>query len=159
MSAPMPMPMSAPMSDQDPVAPADATNAFLPSSAAPVAPVAPAAASIGPRTVTDLLAGIKLPNDLAPITMMAPRPDVGDRIAFVTEGVPGATVGAAFGAELERLGYTLTPLNPTLIAADRGTDQLRCMIHLDAAAAEIGKAKAFPAVPVGAVVIEVWSLF
>jgi hypothetical protein len=163
-SMPMPMPTLAPEPERAPQperaaaperAPSEPSNVFL---AASAAPVAPAAASVGPRTVVELLAGIKLPHDLAPITMMAPRPDVRDRIAFETEGVAGEVVGAAFGAELERLGYMLTPLDATLVAADRGGDQLRCKIHVDASLAEIGKNKAFPAVPDGAVVIEVWTV-
>jgi hypothetical protein len=115
--------------------------------------------SATPASVADLLQGIRLPHDLVPITMMAPRAEVGERVAFVTEGVDPAEVGTAFTEELERLGYEITPMGADRIAAARGDDRLVCQIHLDARYAEVGGKRAFPAVPDGSVVVEVWLPF
>jgi hypothetical protein len=108
------------------------------------------------QTVAELLSGIQLPHDLVPITMMAPRDQIGDRVAFSTDGIPADAVGKAFGDELERLGYTITPTDEARIRADRGSDHLLCQVHLDARYAILGDRRAFPAVPDGSVVVEVW---
>ena len=108
------------------------------------------------RSLAEMLAGIRLPLDLAPITMMERRPDAAEHLAFWTDAVPADSVGTSFGNELERLGFALTPIDPTVIAADREGDHLLCKMHVEAQLVMAGKRRTFPAVPDGATVIEVW---
>ncbi|HEV3227213.1 MAG TPA: hypothetical protein VGZ52_10270 [Acidimicrobiales bacterium] len=124
-----------------------------------VAPNAPAPAAVpvaSARTLADVLAGIKLPNELAPLTSIAPRLGVGDRVAFWTDTAPAEAVGTAFADELERLGYAVTPLNECSLAARRDDVTLSVMIHPEGRSAVIGNQTAFASVPEQAVVIEVW---
>jgi len=132
-----------------------------PATAAAAAAAPTGAAFVGtapPRspTVAGALAGINLPNDLTPLTMVADRPGVGDRVVFFTKTAPAETVGTAFGDELERLGYTVAPLDTQTVAATRGDQRLILVIHPDGAAAKIGDVKAFASVPDLSVVVEVW---
>ena len=116
---------------------------------------ASSAASPGALSVAEALSGISLPNDLAPLTTMAPREGVADRVAFWS-AVPVEVVGPAFGDELERLGYIVSPLDETTLAAQRGNTRLVAIIHPDGHRATIGQARAFESVPELATVIEVW---
>ena len=104
-----------------------------PSSPAPgVDPAAPAPTSstggAGARTVAEALSGVSMPHDLVPLTTIPPRPGVRDQVAFSSRA-PVAVIGPLFADELERLGYTLTPLEETAIAARRGDDILMVYIH------------------------------
>ena len=141
---------------------ARAEASMLPDESSPSAPVAMAEARPAPEsatssaaTVADALHGISLPNDLAPLTSMAPRGDVGDRVAFWTK-VPAEVVGPAFGDELERLGYTIKSIDAHTLAAQRGDARLVAIIHPDGQHAMIAGQRAFPTVPELATVIEVW---
>jgi hypothetical protein len=102
--------------------------------------------------VAEALAGIHLPNGLAPLTTMAERGGVGDRVAFWTD-VPAEVVGPAFGDELERLGYATTSLDQDTLAAQRGGTNLVAVIHPDGPKATIGTQ---PSVPELSTVIEIW---
>ncbi|MEM9201864.1 MAG: hypothetical protein AAGC53_09390 [Actinomycetota bacterium] len=66
------------------------------------------------RSLAEALEGIHMPADLAPIPgePFDPR-----RMLFSTETTPPASVGGMLADELERLGYTLTPLDDRSIAA------------------------------------------
>ena len=121
----------------------------------------PAAQATSARaSIADLLAGIRLPEDLVPITMMEPRGDITERVAFASDpGADAKRVGTAFADELQRLGYTVTASGADQLAATRADDNLLCQLHVDAQYAEIGGKRAFPAVPDNAVVIEVWIPF
>jgi hypothetical protein len=121
---------------------------------APAPRVDPSVAEPAP-TVAEALTGISLPNDLAPLTSMAARGGTGDRVAFWTT-VPPEVVGPAFGDELERLGYTVTPLDEDTLAAQRGDAHLIAIIHPDGPKATIGGQQAFETVPELSTVIEVW---
>ena len=123
--------------------------------ATPAPPGATATTGAPPATVAEALAGISLPNDLAPLTSMAPRGGTGDRVAFWT-AVPVEVVGPAFGDELERLGYTISPLDADTLAAQRGAARLIAIIHPDGPRATIGGQRAFETVPELSTVIEVW---
>jgi hypothetical protein len=161
-AAPPPLPPMPSARLQPPVArpePLDVPPAVVPP-APGVTPAAPASQPVLPpsttgpaRTVAEALAGISLPNDLTPLTTMAPRIGSGDRVAFWTKA-PADVVGPAFADELERLGYSVSPLDERSLAASRGDDRLMVYIHPDGAAAEIDGQKAFGSVPEGAVVIE-----
>jgi hypothetical protein len=119
-------------------------------------PPPPPFASPTDATVAGLLSGIALPNDLVPLTTIAPRPAVGDRVAFWTDRAPAEIVGPGFAAELERLGYKVIALDERTLSAQRDDDRVLVMIHPDGNKATIGDEAAFPSVPDAAVVIEVW---
>ena len=127
-------------------------------SAEPVAatPFAVATAPRSDATVADLVAGIALPHDLVPLTTIAPRAAVGDRVAFWTDRAPAEVVGPAFATELERLGYTMIPLDERTASAQRDHDRLVVTIHPDGDKALVAGQLAFTSVPEGSVVIEVW---
>jgi len=107
-------------------------------------------------TVASALQGIALPNGLVPLTTMAPRPNTLDRVAFWTDTAPAEVVGTAFGDELERLGYAVTPLDQQSLAAQRDGVRLIVVVHPDGHAANVGGMQLFASVPERAVVIEVW---
>jgi hypothetical protein len=132
--------------------------ATVPDRAAAVAttPVAPVETSATELTIAVALTGISLPNDLAPLTTMIARPGVGDRVAFWTNTAPAEIVGPAFADELERLGYTVTPLDDRSLDVQRGGERLVVMIHPNGPAALIGDKRAFESVPELSLVIEVW---
>jgi hypothetical protein len=143
-------------------------QAATPSTPSPSSPSSPSMFGVAPTpppvtagpSVAELLSGIRLPEDLVPITMMEPRGDIVERVAFASD--PGADpkrVGTAFADELQRLGYTVAASGEDQLAATRGTDHLLCQLHVDARYAEIAGKRAFPAVPDNAVVIEVWIPF
>jgi len=120
----------------------------------PVTPLPPTAATT--TTVIEALTGIKLPNDLAPLTTLADRTGVADRIAFWTNDAPADTVTADFTAELDRLGYTVADFDSSTKAAHRDGVTLLMAIYGDAESAKSGDARMFPSVPEGAVVVDVW---
>ena len=137
-----------------------APRADTPPGSAPSGPASPSSPSSQPgpapsTTVAQALAGIALPHGLAPLTTMAPREGVLDRVAFWTS-VPAEIVGPAFGDELERLGYTVSPLDDTTLAAQRADARLLAIIHPDGHRATIGQNRAFDSVPELATVIEIW---
>ncbi|HEY2812133.1 MAG TPA: hypothetical protein VGJ03_01585 [Acidimicrobiales bacterium] len=117
---------------------------------APVDGDAPAA------TVAACLSGVQLPCDLTPLTTMASRPNVGDRVAFWTNTTPAEVVGPAFADELERLGYSVTSLDLSTLAAQRDEARLIVVLHPDGLLAVIGDKPAFPSIPERSVVIETW---
>jgi hypothetical protein len=123
---------------------------------APAAPVAESPRESSAATVASLLSGVALPHDLVPLTTVAPRPVVGDRVAFWTGSAPAEIVGPAFVDELERLGYSVITLDERSLSAQRNDDRLLVMIHPDGATATIGDQLAFSSVPEHSVVIEVW---
>jgi hypothetical protein len=125
-----------------------------PTTATPTSPTA-ATTPASATTVAEALAGIHLPNGLAPLTTMAERGGVGDRVAFWTD-VPAEVVGPAFGDELERLGYATTSLDQDTLAAQRGGTNLVAVIHPDGPKATIGTQPAFASVPELSTVIEIW---
>jgi hypothetical protein len=135
----------------------------VPASSAAPAAAAPSTAPAAERsllpteaTVADLVSGIALPHELVPLTTIAPRPAVGDRVAFWTDRAPAEIVAPAFAAELERLGYSVTSLDEWSLAAHRDDDRLLVAIHPNGAQAIIGDQLAFSSVPEFSVVIEVW---
>jgi hypothetical protein len=65
-------------------------------------------------------------------------------------------VGPAFADELERLGYSMSPLDERTISATRDGAELMVVIHPDGRGATVGGQVGFPSVPEFSVVIEVW---
>jgi hypothetical protein len=139
-------------------APTSAPASPRPVEAPMPAVTAPVVADTPPRdaTVAGCLSGIALPHDLVPLTTIAARPAVGDRVAFWTDRAPAEIVGPAFASELERLGYTVIPMDERTLSAQRGADRLLVVIHPDGSRAVIGDQVAFSTVPEHSVVIEAW---
>jgi hypothetical protein len=123
---------------------------------APLAPVAPPQAP-SLTSVAEVLAGIRLPNDLAPLTTMAPRVGAGDRVAFWTDEAGAEVVGPAFIDELRRIGCEVTQIDMMSFAATRDGTRAIVLFHPDGRLARIDDALAFPSVP-AAVVVEIWLL-
>jgi hypothetical protein len=143
----------------------DATRPARPTSRAPLlladppdvaTPAPPPEAQPEAGGVATALAGIRLPCDLVPLTNIADRPDVADRVAFVTTGVPAETVGTAFANEVERLGYELIPLGEDRLQAEREGTRIDVAIHPFPGGVQTGSGSAFPTAPEGSVVVEVW---
>jgi hypothetical protein len=131
--------------------PPDVATPAPPPEVQPGAAPAPAGVS-----VATALGGIRLPCDLVPLTNIADRPDVADRVAFVTTGVPAETVGAAFADEVKRLGYELIPLGEDRLQAEREGTRIDVAIHPFPGGVQAGSGAAFPTAPEGSVVVEVW---
>jgi hypothetical protein len=118
----------------------------------------PAASSNGNApSVTESLAGIRLPNDLVPLTTLTERPGVGDRVAFWTNRAGADAVGKDFAAELMRLGYAVRWIEGRTLAADRDGYRLIAVVHADADKTMIDAKPAFTSVPEESVVVEVWT--
>lgn len=94
------------------------------------------------RPVSELLSGISLPCDLAPIT--ASTPPGPHLAAFGTTSHPPAEVGRRLGDELERLGFSLESTTATDLEARRDGEVLHVALHPDAAKAVVGKQRLFP---------------
>jgi hypothetical protein len=145
---------------ETPSAPAPAPPSTEPAPTVPAAPAAPppveVAAAPSSPTVATVLSGIQLPNGLVPLTTMAPRTGTGDRVAFWTDEAPVEVVGPAFADELERLGFTIIPLDERSMSAQRDSTRLVVVIHPDGRTAKIADAPAFTSVPERSVVIETW---
>jgi hypothetical protein len=132
------------------------TPMVTPPTPAPEGPAPPRPSGPMVSTVAELLAGIRLPNDLAPVVDMAPRTGVLDRVAFATSSAPAETLGPAFTAELERLGFTVTPTAYDTLEIERGADLARVVIHPVGHRAAVEGQIGFPYVREGSVVVEVW---
>jgi hypothetical protein len=103
--------------------------------------------------VADVLQGISLPCDLAPLV------DPGRvfdpcRVAFVTDHATPSEVGAGLGDELERLGFSLATLSDTELEATKDDRRVTVTIHPDPSTVTFGAAPAFPNLPAGSVVVE-----
>jgi hypothetical protein len=127
---------------------------------APAQPATPQPMGTQPpatATIIDALTGIKLPNDLSPLTTLAERFGAIDRIAFWTNTTGADTVTSDFTGELERLGYKMADFDSSTKAAHRDGVMLLMAIYAEAHAAtnDLGT-RLFPSVPEGAVVVDVW---
>lgn len=121
---------------------------------APMGAVAPhPSTTTRSRSVADVLEGLRLPCDLAPLIGGEPAGDP-SYVAFMTEGHPPEAVGVSVGDELERIGCTLTPVDVSTLRADRGEDVVEVRIHPEASTAVIDKRPRFPTVPPRSVVVE-----
>lgn len=110
----------------------------------------------GPTTVAEMLQGIRLPADLAPLTTMASRPGAGDRVAFWTASTPAELAGPTFIDSLLAIGCTVARVEPSLYTIERDATRAALLVHPDGRLASIDGAPAFPSVPESAVVIEIW---
>ena len=106
-------------------------------------------------SVAEVLDGIRLPHQLAPLTTMAPRTGAGDRVAFWTDAAAADVVGPAFVEELRRIGCTVTQIDPRSYAVTRDDTRAMVALHESGQSARIEDALAFPTVP-PSVVVEIW---
>ena len=151
-----PSPPAAPVGTSVP-SPADGDGAERSGLFAPNAPtsdrVVPDDTSARP-TVAEALQGIAMPCGLAPVV----RPGEGlladFRVAFLTHTSDAATVGAAVGDELERLGYTLSTTSNTEALARRGDIVVRLVIYPQPGDVLRGDDPVFPVAPEGSVGVE-----
>jgi hypothetical protein len=108
-------------------------------------------------TVADVLRGIELPNDLAPLTTMAPRVGAADRVAFWTNTSVPAVVAPAFLDALRAIGCEIAPLGADTFAVERDGAHAFINVYADGRAAVIDGKPAYPSVPENAFVVEVWT--
>ena len=104
-------------------------------------------------SVAEVLTGIRLPCDLAPLVGLDVALDP-THVVFATEGHRADQVGQQVGDELERIGCRLTPLDQTTLRADRGAHSVDVRIHPDPSAAMTGDQPAFPTARAGSIVVE-----
>lgn len=117
---------------------------------------APEGRAQGPSTVAELLAGIRLPSDLAPLTTMESRAGAGDRVAFWTARTPAEVAAPALVDSLLAIGCTVARLAPSTYTIERHGSRAVAVVHPDGGLAKIDGATAFPSLPENAVVVEIW---
>jgi hypothetical protein len=127
-----------------------------PEVAAPSLPMPVRSSVVGVRTtLADALAGIAMPSDLTPLTLIAGA-DMVRRAVFATTTATVERVDAEVGAELERLGYDLDRVGPHSSLARRGDDALAVRTHVIGPQPKKGPADAmYPTAPAGSVVLDV----
>lgn len=118
----------------------------------------PPAPSIAPAiAVADLLRGIELPNDLTPLTTMAPRVAARDRVAFWTNTSVADVVEPAFLDALRAIGCQVAPLGLRTYALERDGAHAMVNTYADGRAAIIDGRPGYPSVPENSFVIEIWT--
>ena len=105
-------------------------------------------------SVAEALAGIQMPADLIPLTMVDTHRLDANQIALVTEGHPAEEVGRGIADELERLGFVLTPVGDQELLAERAGDKLKVVIHPKPSLVSAGGGPAFPTAGIDSVVVE-----
>lgn len=106
-------------------------------------------------TLADALAGIAMPADLAPLTLVSGA-DMVHRAVFATTSTTLEQVDAEVLAELERLGYELDRVGPHASLARRGDDALALRLHVIGPQPKKGPAHAnYPTAPASSVVLDV----
>ena len=149
-SVAQPVPAEPAMAEHIPAtAPASVPVPDLPQPVSPHAEPAPAA--VPPiseiRGLSDIMAGMQMPCDLAPLMGEAGGTSIGLRRAtFATTTHRPHEVGGALATELERLGMTIQSVSENQAVATRGADSVMLTIHRTA--------EMFPTAPEMAVVVE-----
>lgn len=127
------------------------------------APVTPAPAIPTPATATPepapalarLLAGIAIPADLTPIVAEGSTPSQ-QSTALISRTRPAHEVGTGIADELERLGFSLTPVGDAALLATRGTDVLTVEIDQTPDRPDQHGQVRFPTADPNDVVVEFW---
>ena len=104
------------------------------------------------RSLAEALAGIKIPCDLAPMVTtehLDPR-----NMLFATTDHPAEVIGTSVADELERLGYSLVPIDSQTIHARHGGTLLEITVHPDKVTASGALAGRAAAAPDAAVLVE-----
>lgn len=107
-----------------------------------------------PRTMTDLLEGIRLPYDLMPITSAVE--DADRHVVFLTTHSNAGEVGKRFADELERLGFELESVEFDQAVAVRGSDVVSIKIVPEADQVEVAGGRRYGAAGRGDVALEAW---
>jgi hypothetical protein len=149
-----------------PVTPDSAVEPRLSAAApasSPIAPTAPAtpppmtAGTPAPRParvpVAELVSGIQMPCELAPLLADGGLPDPFE-VTFVTTSADADQVGAALDHELQRLGFEVTRLSNTKTVATKDARELTVTVVPNAADAAEGKRRRYPTAPPGSVAVE-----
>ncbi|HSL59997.1 MAG TPA: hypothetical protein VK866_19280 [Acidimicrobiales bacterium] len=106
-----------------------------------------------PTSLAELLAGIHLPADLAPLTHLGAIPDDG-RLVLITASAPAEVVARELADELERLGFAVASLTETVAVARAERGAVEIEVHPDPATATVDGARRFPTAEPGTVVVE-----
>lgn len=104
------------------------------------------------RSLAEAVDGIAMPCDLAPLMgtgAIDPR-----EVSFFTHGHAPASVGSALADELERLGYSITPLDDRSILAERGPDGVEARLMSTELVSEEVMRELHPSAPEGALVVQ-----
>jgi hypothetical protein len=127
--------------------------------AAPVPPpvVTPPAAKVPPRgertPVAEMVTGIQMPCDLAPLLADGGLPDP-FAVTFSTTTTGAEQVAAALDAELARLGFDVARFSDTKLIAGKDGRELTVTVVPDAAEVADGKRRRYPTALPGSVVVE-----
>lgn len=132
----------------------------VPAAPAPVL-LAPGAIAPGPSVpggtppapLSELLAGMTLPCELAPLTNVEPLPGSGDRLVFVTDA-PAERVRADLKGAFAAVDFDLTWWAWNEGVAARDDAGFRVLVHPDPEAVTIGTRPAFPTAAPGTTVVE-----
>ena len=103
--------------------------------------------------ISDALSGIKMPCDLAPLTVGVESLNPA-QVDLVTTGVGPDDVAAQLDKELTRLGYDVAELGEGEHLATRGETVVRVKVH-DRPAVSVGSdGRGFPTAPADGIVVE-----
>jgi hypothetical protein len=124
---------------------------------APASPPPMIADTPAPRAarvpVAELVGGIQMPCDLAPLLADGGPPDPFE-VTFATTSADADRVGAALDHELQRLGFDVARLSNTKTVATKDARELTVTVVPDAADATEGKRRRYPTAPPGSVAVE-----
>lgn len=143
------LPRTAAVGAVPPPGPPLAVAAALP----PPGPAAPATA-VPPVPLAQLLDGMTLPCDLAPLTFVEPPGGgVVDRLVFVTDW-PAERVRADLKGALAGVEFDLTWTSGDEGVATRGPVRFRVVVHREPESVTVGSRPAFPTAASGSTVVE-----
>lgn len=102
-------------------------------------------------SLAEALAGIALPNGLVPV--------VGDRVdprnmLFSTTGHRAEVIGQGLAEEVERLGYTIEPVDNETIHAEKDGTEIEVRIHPDVERARMRLGIALATLPESSIVVQ-----
>lgn len=159
-SSPAAPPDAAPPSPTPASGAADRERLSMPA-AAPGPPEPPVASPAGPgaddrpaASLMEALAGIRLPCDLLPMTVVEGRTLGPRELLLVTSGYTGTEVGRALGDAVAALGYAVSPLGSNRALATRHRDEITITIHDRPDTILAGRRPAFPTAGADSVVVE-----
>lgn len=108
----------------------------------------------GMRTLFEMLEGIRLPYDLAPVSAIVEDPD--RHLIFLTTHSNAEEVGTRFADDLIRLGYDFKPKGMDRGVASRGDEVISMMIVPRACHVDEENGPRYGAAAPGDVALELW---
>lgn len=147
--------------------PAEPLDADAPTAAAtpPPAAVAPGSSIFDPADapanpssvpIADLLSGIAMPCDLAPLLDATPRPGARETVTFSTTGHRAEEVGRSIGDELRRLEFEIEPITAMHVRATKEEGSLELEVHPEPLGVLRDNERVFPFAGDDSVVVEIW---